>query len=185
MEYKRTEPTDIGPVRYRVTAGIVTLVAVAFVAGGSLATGPDKNAPSSARQVDQAAIDPGPEEPGSRVHTSPLAPDGLFYINAKVNGMPVQFIIDTGANLVVLTERDARLAGVSQESPRNIRNIQTVGGGSDVAMGEIQRLEIAGRRLNNVRAAIVKDGLGVSLLGQNVLTKMDAIVILGGNISLR
>ncbi|RZM33591.1 MAG: TIGR02281 family clan AA aspartic protease, partial [Sphingomonas sp.] len=54
--------------------------------------------------------------------------DGLFYVTAKVNGTPIRFVVDTGANVVVLTGSDARRAGVT--SGVGSERIETAAGGS-------------------------------------------------------
>src|SRR5688572_11047258 len=40
------------------------------------------------------------------------APDSHFYAEAEVNGVPVRFLVDTGATSVLLTAEDARRAGI-------------------------------------------------------------------------
>lgn len=37
----------------------------------------------------------------------PRAQDGHYYVQAEVNGVPVNFVVDTGASAVVLTLQDA------------------------------------------------------------------------------
>ena len=51
--------------------------------------------------------------------------DGHFWATAYVNGMPVKFLVDTGASLVALNERDARRIcghGVEQHERVAMRN---------------------------------------------------------------
>lgn len=96
--------------------------------------------------------------------------DGLFYVDATVNGAVVRFLIDTGSNMVVLSPQDAARAGVA---PGNtMGSLNTAAGSTSSAMTRIDRISVAGRELRGVDATIPSAGLNVSLLGQNVLTEL-------------
>lgn len=47
----------------------------------------------------------------------PRARDGHFYIQGTVNGRPVEFLVDTGASTVVVSEELARKAGLPGGTP--------------------------------------------------------------------
>ena len=49
--------------------------------------------------------------------------DGHYWATARVNGMPVKFLVDTGASLVALTKRDARRIGV--DTDKLVRNARS------------------------------------------------------------
>jgi len=110
--------------------------------------------------------------------------DGLFYITAHVNGKPLRFLVDTGASVVVLTGADAKTAGLQIGSAHYNANVQTVGGSAQMAWATLDRLEVAGRQVPNLKAAVVANGLGVSLLGQNAISRLGAITIEGDKLSM-
>lgn len=110
--------------------------------------------------------------------------DGLFYVTAKVNGKPLRFLVDTGASVVVLTAADARAAGISPAPAHYSANVETVGGSAQMAWTTLDHLVIAGRDVKDLRAAVVQSGLGVSLLGQNALSKLEAVRIEGDQLRL-
>jgi aspartyl protease family protein len=113
------------------------------------------------------------------------APDGLFYVTAAVNGVPVRFVVDTGANVVVLTRADAAAAGVIG-SPTGGRALRTAGGTAAMRWATIDRLTIGDRAIAGADAAIVGDnGLPHSLLGQSVLSRLDSVTLRGNRLQLR
>ena len=109
--------------------------------------------------------------------------DGLFYVTAKVNGTPIRFVVDTGANIVVLTGSDARRAGV--KSGIGSERIETAAGGSAMRWATLGRVDLAGRQLTGTRAAIVESGLKVSLLGQTALSQLQSVTLAGERLELR
>ena len=112
------------------------------------------------------------------------SPDGLFYVTALVNGTPVRFLVDTGANLVVLTPSDARRVGVEPSSATMSGNIDTAAGMSRMDRLRLERVSLASREATNVDAAVMRGGLKVSLLGVNMLSKLGVITISGDEIAV-
>jgi len=51
---------------------------------------------------------------GGRIEV-PRAPDGHYYLTAEVNGVPLRLVVDTGASQIVLSQSDARRAGIDTE----------------------------------------------------------------------
>ena len=110
------------------------------------------------------------------------ARDGMFYLNAEINGERVRFLVDSGASVAVLTDADARRLGLSGESKAG--RMDTVGGQVPMSWTTVEKMKIGGRHLRYVRAAIVDGGAGVSLIGQNVLTQFSSITIKGDHMRL-
>lgn len=109
--------------------------------------------------------------------------DGLFYVSARINDTPIRFVVDTGANLVVLTPQDAKRAGV--ESGGDAANIDTAAGSSQMPRVVIQKVVIANLQAANIDAAIMHSGLKVSLLGQNMLARLGVITMSGDELSIQ
>ena len=107
------------------------------------------------------------------------AEDGLFYVTARVNGVPVKFLIDTGATMVVLTPADAKRIGIAPDAAAVTQEMETAAGSSAVRSLTLGEVEVAGRNVADVQAAILQRGLGVSLLGQNLLSRLGAITLSG------
>jgi aspartyl protease family protein len=119
------------------------------------------------------------------VHKVERDADGLFYVHARVNGKPVRFLVDTGASVVVLTEADARAVGALVRDEAFAHKVDTVGGKTPMAWTTITSIELAGHDVRGLRAAVVKEGLGVSLLGQNMLAELHSVTMTVDGLSIR
>jgi aspartyl protease family protein len=112
-------------------------------------------------------------------------PDGHFYADVMINGQPVNFLIDTGATAIALTANDARSLGFYW----NDMELETVGRGvSGEVRGkivELHHVQLGGKEAWDMQAAIIPDGLGVSLLGQSFLSQIGSVKISGDQMTLR
>lgn len=113
------------------------------------------------------------------------AADGLFYIEARVNGAPIRFLIDTGATIIVLTKSDAARAGVLPHAAAFNALASTAGGDTTMARVQLNRVAVAGSLDFDVPAAVAGDGLGVSLLGASWLTQIASLTIAGDRMVLQ
>lgn len=107
------------------------------------------------------------------------APDGLFYVSGLVNGHTVRFLVDTGASVVMLTRADALAVGLDLKNGAFQSRVRTANGASAMAWTTLQDINIAGRQLSRIDAAVPQNGLPVSLLGQNLLRKLGVLTIDG------
>jgi len=116
----------------------------------------------------------------------PRASNGHFYAEAAVNGSSVNFLVDTGATMIALTGEDATAAGLSW-SDSDIRVVAQ--GASGPVYGvpvRLDRVSLGAHEAENVEAAIIPDGLEVSLLGQSFLSTIEPVriendrMVLGG-----
>jgi len=110
--------------------------------------------------------------------------DGLFYVEAQANGQPIRFVVDTGATVVVLNREDAAKLGLSFESLRSGGSMRTAGGASAMRWARIERLEMAGKRIEQLHAAVVETGLPVSLMGQNALEQLGTVTLRGDTLTI-
>lgn len=98
--------------------------------------------------------------------------DGHFYVDGSINGVPVQFMVDTGASLVSVSNAVAQAAGL--EGGRQAQ-FSTAGGTRSGRIVPAKSLTLAGFQLQGIE---VGTGLNVgrdeqALLGQNVLRHFD------------
>ncbi len=108
--------------------------------------------------------------------------DGFFYMPAMVNGSSVRFLVDTGANMVILPGHVAAKAGISGTGTAVAA---TVGGPQSVELASIQSLNAAGITLHNVPVAIQHSAMATPLLGMDTLAQMGRIEIDGNRLSIK
>ncbi|MGE0180293.1 MAG: TIGR02281 family clan AA aspartic protease [Sphingomonas sp.] len=137
-----------------------------------------------------------PDKPTSQARTARVAPsvsgaanqritrsfDGHYYVTARVNGVPIRFMIDTGASIVALSTEDAERARVPMGDQISIA--RGVGGEVEVTPVTIDSIAVDGLTARSVRGAVA-DGLHVSLLGQSFLSQLNGVEISGDTMTLR
>ena len=128
---------------------------------------------------------PGPSHSGAGTEmVIARSSDHHYYADAKVNGRPVHFMIDTGAGETALTEADAEELGFAVDPNK----YEVIGdGASGMVRGQyvqLKSIDVGGIRQSDAKAVIVA-GATVSLLGQPFLEKVDEIVIRNGEMHLK
>ncbi len=173
--------------------GLLAFIGAAFVPGGAL----DSASSEASEIAESESAAPSADMPRTASARSaafaawnagtvalPRAPDGHFYAQANVNGMPLGFLVDTGASMIALTGPDAEAIGLYW-SPADIRVVaQGASGpvrGVQVILDEV---ELNGHVARDIRAVVIPEGLGISLLGQSFLATIDPVRIEGDRMML-
>ncbi|MTH97558.1 TIGR02281 family clan AA aspartic protease [Roseibium sp. RKSG952] len=105
---------------------------------------------------------------------------GHFDIDARVDGVPVTFLLDTGASAVVLTARDAQRAGFNLAQLSYTAPVSTANGRALVAPVRIKSIRIADSQFDNVQGFVAKSGaLETSLFGMTGLDRFHSWRIQG------
>ena len=111
--------------------------------------------------------------------TLPRAADGHFYADARVNGTPVRFLVDTGASTIALTGRDAAAMGLAWDPAAVVMVAQGASGPVYGVTVMLDRVELGHHSATQVPAMVVPEGLGISLLGQSFLSTVPAVKMAG------
>jgi aspartyl protease family protein len=106
---------------------------------------------------------------GSEVRI-PMAVDGHFWVDAKINGMPVKFLVDSGATVTTIDRASAMRVGALASDTRD-QVVRTGNGFIKVARGTAQQLQVATIERDNIRLHIV-DGDDMNVLGMNFLSTL-------------
>lgn len=102
------------------------------------------------------------------------AADGHYWANADVNGSAVRFLVDTGATAVALTATDAQRLGLDLAKLSYGVPVTTADGKTMAAQVKLRSVTIAGARVENVDALVLKSGLETSLLGMSYLGRLSS-----------
>lgn len=100
----------------------------------------------------------------------PMAVDGHFWVQAEVNGIPVDFLVDSGATMTTIGRKTAALAGVPVGEQRN-QVVRTGNGLIRVATTRAEEVAIGDIRRTGVRL-FVADGDELNVIGMNYLTSL-------------
>lgn len=101
------------------------------------------------------------------------ARDSHFHVDARVDGRSMEFIVDTGASLVILRESDAAKIGF-RPSPRDYTaTVSTANGAVRAAPTRLNRIEVGDITVWDVRALVLPDeALWQNLLGMSFLSQL-------------
>jgi aspartyl protease family protein len=111
--------------------------------------------------------------------------DGGFYILGSVGDAPVRFVIDTGANGVLLSPADAKRAGIDIAGLNFASPAETANGVGYMAPVTVPVMVVGQLRLTNVAAAVNQAPMSSSLLGMAFLRQMDDVEIHGDTLTLK
>ena len=112
---------------------------------------------------------------------------GVFYIPGKVNGLPLQFIFDTGASNVYISLTEALFMlknDYISETDFGGSSYAQVADGSIVENTEItlREIEVAGIKLYNIKAYVSNSLNAPLLFGQSAIQKLGPIQIDGNKL---
>ena len=110
---------------------------------------------------------------------------GHFSVGAKVDGVTIQFLIDTGASDVVLSPNDASRLGFDLNKLKFSKSYQTANGivrGAPVTLGSIS---ISQLNIADVRASVNEAEMNHSLLGMSFLSRLSGYEVSGNRLTLK
>lgn len=125
----------------------------------------------------QAVLDSGAIE-------VPRSGDGHFNMTLNVNGVPVDFLVDTGATAIVLTMEDAARAGLDPANLAFLGSAQTANGVVRTAAARVDEIALGPVRFDNVRVSVNGGDMPGSLLGMDYLNRFDRLEIAGNTLRL-
>ncbi|WP_022703756.1 retropepsin-like aspartic protease family protein [Pseudorhodobacter ferrugineus] len=99
----------------------------------------------------------------------PRAPDGHYYLKLDIDGQPIEFMVDTGASGVVLSQEDARLIGIDPANLAYLGTAQTANGIVRTSRITLENVVLGDYRDDKLRAYVNDGEMGGSLLGMDYL----------------
>ena len=114
----------------------------------------------------------------------PLSRDGHAYLTARVNGVPVRFVVDTGASMVALDRGDARRVGLDPDALAYFGIAQTANGRVQTAPVTLDSVSIGDFTSRNVSGVVIDGEVGTSLLGMAFLSRFGRVSFEGNRLIL-
>ena len=129
--------------------------------------------------------EPAQPQRASNYRTATVLSDrqGHYQVEGAVDGRRVDFMVDTGATVVALRERDAGRLGIFS-SPRDYTGrSSTANGVVRVAPVRLSSLEVNGIRIHDVNAVVIPDeSLSTNLLGMSFLSRVRRFEMANGRL---
>lgn len=111
--------------------------------------------------------------------------DGHFYAPVRLNGREIEAVVDTGATSVALSYEDAMAAGIYVGEADFTLKTLTANGVARAAPVMIDRIELDGITVRDVRATVAEPGrLHITLLGMSFLGKLARFEMRGRSLIL-
>lgn len=111
---------------------------------------------------------------------------GHFVSQFRMNGRPVEAMVDTGATIVAITKSTARRLGIQVLPADFNQSVQTANGTAKVAFVMIKSIEFGSIRVRDVQAAVIEDkALGGTLLGMSFLNQLRSFKVEDGELILK
>lgn len=105
----------------------------------------------------------------------PRARDGHFYLTLIINDVPVEFMVDTGASQVVLTQSDASRIGIDTDDLAYVGRAMTANGEVRTAPVRLDQVVLGPIRDSNLPAQVNGGEMRTSLLGMTYLQRWESI----------
>lgn len=100
----------------------------------------------------------------------PVSRDGHYYLDGAINGVPLKFMIDTGATYVSVDEDFARAARLPKGTPGYF---STANGAVEGEIVKNQEVRADAFRVSGLSVAVTPSLGKVGLLGQNFLRRFE------------
>lgn len=96
--------------------------------------------------------------------------NGQYYAEGRINGVAVNFLLDTGATTVAVPPGVAERAGLRGDA--RVR-VETAAGPAEAQTARVRRLELGHWVFSDLRAVIIPGGEDTVLLGMNALGELN------------
>jgi aspartyl protease family protein len=166
---------------------IFFLAIAVLVAGAYLARFADKAVVEAPAQAAAVQSSDQPQQSSAGQHRMALSSgrDGHFRVDARVNGRHTDFVVDTGATLVILRETDAAMVGIRPMRSDYTAVVSTANGKINAARATLERVEIGDISVYDIPALVLPDeALSQNLLGIAFLSKLRRYEVADGRLVL-
>jgi len=153
---------------------ILVMAAAVLAFGGYAAQFVDRTVMHpSAEAAAARAYEPRQPTTSGRSLTLESGRDGHFQLEARIDGRFIDFMVDTGATMVIMRESDAARIGIRPMRSDYTATVSTANGKIKAARATLDRVEVRGITVYDVQALVLPDeALWKNLLGMSFLSRL-------------
>ena len=96
---------------------------------------------------------------------------GMFHADGSINGVPVRFMVDTGATFVGMSANEARRLGIDYQKGRPVM-MQTANGRALNYLVTLDRVRLGDIELSGVEGVVGEQDMPFALLGMSFLNRL-------------
>jgi aspartyl protease family protein len=110
---------------------------------------------------------------------------GHFKVEGRVDGRRMDFLVDTGATVIAIPEREAARLGIHPARREYTAQIKTANGTVQAAPTRLNMVEVGGIVVRDVQAVVMPDqALSENLLGMSFLSRLRRFEVADGRLVL-
>jgi aspartyl protease family protein len=162
-------------IRKRAMRSVITIAAIALAASVIVPRYLQSHGHAAAPDLMTARQETPATNGASNSRSVVISPgrNGHFQVEGRIDGRRLDFMVDTGASLIALTERDAAMLGIHPAASEYTAMVRTANGNVRAAPVELNMVEIDDIVVRNVAAMVMPDGaLSDNLLGLTFLSRL-------------
>lgn len=111
--------------------------------------------------------------------------NGHFLVEVSVDGIPIRFLVDTGASDIILSPADATRLGFELTALRYSKIYNTANGQVQAAPVDLAEMVVGPIHLKGIRASVNSVEMNISLLGMSFLNRLSGFEVSGDHLVLR
>lgn len=129
--------------------------------------------------------------PGKTIETTPgviqvsIGQGGHFYLDTRINNVPVKFMVDTGASTICITKEIAHAVGIDVNKLVFNQIFKTANGVARGASAKLHSLKVGNYEIKDIHVSVSEGGLSMPLLGMSFLSTLKSYTFQGNTLYMR
>lgn len=113
-----------------------------------------------------------------------IAPDGHYWLRAQINGVPADFLVDTGATLTAVNADLAERAGLKARRGGIPIQLETANGPAMAQLSTVGELRFGNVAAREIDAVIAPNLRETNVIGMNLLSRLKSFRVEDGTLIL-
>ena len=114
----------------------------------------------------------------------PVAPDGHYWVEGRINGAPARFLIDSGATITALSESSAQASGLNYDVGAPGVIMTTANGRVEARRSNVATLAIGPVHASDLPVVVSPAFGDVNVIGMNMLSRLKSWGVQDGEMVL-